>query len=655
MINIRNFGIIAHIDAGKTTTTERLLFLSGACRYLGEVDEGTTVTDYLYEERERGITIQSAVAKCNWKGTDFHIIDTPGHVDFMNEVECCLQVLDAAVVVLCGQSGIQAQTENLLRASSMKNKPLIFYINKLDRESADFERVFYELQEQYPVLVLTFPYYEDGKFVGVIDVLSERLFVQELSEQISFDIPESATDEFKFYRTLLIDTLTELDDGFLNEVLSETVNEQSVISTLRKLTIRQKITPLYAGSSKRNAGVALLADGIKNYFPSPDDIAGSNETPDVYCFKYISNQELGRLRLIKVNKNITLKSGINLYSAGTGETVAISKIYTPFGGTLEEENEISEGQIAVIEEEKSDTVASYELYLNYDKAVNAENKERINQHPIIFLRIESEKTEDREKMLAAGKFLLQEDSTLLFREDFDTGEIILGGMGELHLEIFRDRLEHIYKIKTRAGNPAVIPKLIPKKSSVQTETSSFIIQGNEIQASLSLEFGFTDGSLNKVSCVDDLECVVESANCNISQAEEILQSQLSGAKEHEFINTKVKILGFTTSAELASDGLYCSVFSRLASKIIKDLEVDVLYPQMQLEIFVKPEYTGNISGEISARHGTVCDISRIEPFDKIISYAPMEELFGFASRLRSLSSGQGAFSMKLSGYAAKDS
>lgn len=655
MIDIRNFGIIAHIDAGKTTTTERLLFLSGACRYLGEVDEGTTVTDYLYEERERGITIQSAVAKCSWKGTDFHIIDTPGHVDFMNEVECCLRVLDASVVVLCGQSGIQAQTENLLRADSMKNKPLIFYINKLDKESADFERVFYELQEQYPVLVLTFPYYEDGKFIGIIDVLSKKLFIQKNNEQCSFNIPESAANEFNFYHTLLIDTLTEHDDVFLNEVLGGIVNEQSVASTLRHLTIQQKITPLYAGSSRKNAGVALLADGIKNYFPSPDDIASDKENPDVFCFKYISHQELGRLRLIKVNKNITLRSGTNLYCAGTGETVTVNKIYTPFGSLLEEESEITEGQIAVIEEEKSDTKASSELYINYDEAVNAVSNDNANQHPIIFLRIEPENPEDREKMLAAGKFLLQEDSTLLFQEDSDTGEIILGGMGELHLEIFRDRLEHLYKIKTHAGKPAVIPKLIPKKSSVKTETSSFIIQGNEIQALLSLEFSFVNCNFNDDLRVGNQECIVENVGCDLPQAKDILLSLLSSGREHEFINTKVKILDFTTSSSLASAGLYYSVFSRLASKIIKNLEVNILYPQMQLEIFVKPEYTGNISGEISARHGIVCDISHVEPFDKIISYAPMEELFGFASRLRSLSSGQGAFSMKLSGYAAKDS
>lgn len=654
MIDIRNFGIIAHIDAGKTTTTERLLFLSKACRYLGEVDEGTTVTDYLYEERERGITIQSAVAKCNWKGTDFHIIDTPGHVDFMNEVECCLQVLDAAVVVLCGQSGIQAQTENLLRTNSMKNKPLIFYINKLDKESANFERVFYEVHKQYPVLTLTFPYYENSKFIGVIDVLSKKLFIQENDEQICFDVPENARADFNFYHTLLIDTLTELDDDFLNEALNETVNEQSVFSTLRKLTIQRKITPLYAGSSKKNAGVALLADGIKNYFPSPDDTANDKENPDVFCFKYILHQELGRLRLIKVNKNTTLKSGTNLYCAETGETVTINKIYRPFGGLLEEECEINEGQIAVIEEVKSDTKASSELYVHYDEAINAKNSDNANQYPIIFLRIESENPENREKMLAAGKLLLQEDSTLLFQENSETGEIILGGMGELHLEIFRDRLEHLYKIKTRAGKPSVIPKLIPKKSTVKTEVSSFIIQENEIQVSLSLEFEFINNDFNNKSHVDNLECIIENANCNLPQAENILRSLLSNGKEHEFINTKVKILNFSTSAPLISTGLYCSVFSRLASKIIKDLEVDTLYPQMQLEIFVKPEYTGNINGEISARHGTICDISRVEPFDKIIAYAPMEELFGFATRLRSLSSGQGAFSMKLSGYAAKN-
>lgn len=654
MIDIRNFGIIAHIDAGKTTTTERLLFLSKACRYLGEVDEGTTVTDYLYEERERGITIQSAVAKCNWKGTDFHIIDTPGHVDFMNEVECCLQVLDAAVVVLCGQSGIQAQTENLLRTNSMKNKPLIFYINKLDKESANFERVFYEVHKQYPVLTLTFPYYENCKFIGVIDVLSKKLFIQENDEQICFDVPENAKADFNFYHTLLIDTLTELDDDFLNEALNETVNEQSVFSTLRKLTIQRKITPLYAGSSKKNAGVALLADGIKNYFPSPDDTANDKENPDVFCFKYILHQELGRLRLIKVNKNTTLKSGTNLYCAETGETVTINKIYRPFGGLLEEECEINEGQIAVIEEVKSDTKASSELYVHYDEAVNAKNSDNANQHPIIFLRIESENPENREKMLAAGKLLLQEDSTLLFQENSETGEIILGGMGELHLEIFRDRLEHLYKIKTRAGKPSVIPKLIPKKSTVKTEVSSFIIHENEIQVSLSLEFEFINNDFNNKSHVDNLECIIENVNCNLPQAENILRSLLSNGKEHEFINTKVKILNFSTSAPLISTGLYCSVFSRLASKIIKDLEVDTLYPQMQLEIFVKPEYTGNINGEISARHGTICDISRVEPFDKIIAYAPMEELFGFATRLRSLSSGQGAFSMKLSGYAAKN-
>lgn len=655
MINIRNFGIIAHIDAGKTTTTERLLFLSGACRYLGEVDEGTTVTDYLYEERERGITIQSAVAKCLWKDTTFHIIDTPGHIDFMNEVECCLQVLDAAVVVLCGQSGIQAQTENLLRADSMKNKPLIFYINKLDKESADFERVFYEIQEQYPILPLTIPYYKEDKFIGIIDVLSKKLFINDDKNQISLDIPEDGKSLLDFYYTLMIDTLTEHDEYFLECVLSENINEQLVISTIRKLTILQKITPLFAGSSKKNIGVSLLADGIKNYLPAPDDIASDKKIPDVYSFKYIAHQELGRLRLVKVNKDITLKKDTDLYSAGSGEKISIDKIYMPFGGLLEEETEIKEGQIAIVQE-KFSTSPSSALYLDVDDAKKNEGCYAVNQHPIIFLRIEPENPEDREKMINAGKFLLQEDSTLFFKEEPDTGEIILGGMGELHLEIFRDRLEHSYKIKTLAGKPAVIPKVIPKKCVTKTEESFFTIQDKEIQASLSLEFSFTNKNEglqnNEILKLNELECIIEE-NLPFPEAGKILHSLLMTVNEYEFINTKVKIKDFTLSSSLPSLGLCCSVFSRLATKIIKDLEVDILYPQMELEIFVKPEYTGNISGEIAARHGTVCDISRIEPFDKVVSYAPMEELFGFTTKLRSLSSGHSAISMKLLGYSRK--
>ena len=650
MINIRNFGIIAHIDAGKTTTTERLLFSAGASRYLGEVEEGTTVTDYLYEERERGITIQSAVAKCLWKDTTFHIIDTPGHVDFMNEVECCLQVLDAAVVVVCGQAGIQAQTENLLRADSMKNKPLIFYINKLDKESADFERVFYEIQEQYPVLPLAFPYYKEDKFVGIIDVLSEKLVVQDGLKQDCLPLPEDAKDLFDFYYTLLVDTLTEHDEKLLENVLGGNVNKELIIKSLRTLTIEQKIMPLLCGSSKKNAGISLLADGIKSFFPAPNDIDDNKKIPDVFCFKYMAHQELGRLRLIKINKNIILNKGSKLYSAGTGETVVIDKIYTPFGGLLDEEDEVKEGQIAIIQEEQNETLASSALYINHDEAIKNENCEIFKQYPIIFLKIEPENPENREKLLNVGKFLLQEDATLLLKEDCETGEIILGGMGELHLEIFRDRLEHSYKIKTRAGQPAVIPKLVPAKNATLTESSSFVIQNQEIQATLSLEISSI--SEEKMLFSEKLENILDIGE-TFSQSKEILRSLLITGKEYEFINTKVRILNFETSSPLVSLGLYCSVFSRLASKIIKDMDVELLYPQMELEIFVKPEYTGNITGEIQARHGTVCDISRIDSFDRISSYAPMEELFGFATRLRSLSCGHGAFSMKLSGYAPK--
>ncbi|MEE1290797.1 MAG: GTP-binding protein [Spirochaetota bacterium] len=558
MINIRNFGIIAHIDAGKTTTTERLLYLCGACRYLGEVDDGTTVTDYLYEEKERGITIQSAVAKCQWKETTFHIIDTPGHIDFMNEVETCLQVLDAAVVILCGQSGIQAQTENLLRAKSMKNKPLIFYINKLDKESADFERVFYEIQEHYPVLPLTFPYYKEDKFVGVVDILSEKLFIQENQNQICVDIPDDLREMYEFYHTLMIDTLTGHDEEFLECVLNENFDKQKIISTIRKLTIEQKITPLFAGSSKKNAGVSLLADGIKNYFPSPKDSYDIEKMPDVFCFKYMAHQELGRLRLVKVNKDLTLRIGTNLYSAQSGENIQIKKIYTPFGGFLEEMSEIKEGEIAIIQEE-IESKASSALYVDYNEAINAEKFAEFTTYPIIFLRIEPENPEDREKMLSVGKFLLQEDSTLLFFEDSDSGEIILGGMGELHLEIFRDRLNHSYRIKTRAGKPAVIPKSIPSKSIIKTETATFNVQDKEIQSTLSLEI--------KPIYADDEILNIDKVACNIDgvfpfpQSKEILQSLLLNSDENEFINTNVKVMNFTTSSSLPSVGLYCSIFS----------------------------------------------------------------------------------------------
>ena len=650
MINIRNFGIIAHIDAGKTTTTERLLYLCGACRYLGEVDEGTTVTDYLYEEKERGITIQSAVAKCQWKETTFHIIDTPGHIDFMNEVETCLQVLDAAVVILCGQSGIQAQTENLLRAKSMKNKPLIFYINKLDKESADFERVFYEIQEHYPVLPLTFPYYNEDKFVGVVDILSEKLFIQENQNQICVDIPDDLREMYEFYHTLMIDTLTGHDEEFLECVLNENFDKQKIISTIRKLTIEQKITPLFAGSSKKNAGVSLLADGIKSYFPSPKDSYDIEKMPDVFCFKYMAHQELGRLRLVKVNKDLTLRIGTNLYSAQSGENIQIKKIYTPFGGFLEKMSEIKEGEIAIIQEE-IESKASSALYVDYNEAINAEKFAEFTTYPIIFLRIEPENPEDREKMLSVGKFLLQEDSTLLFFEDSDSGEIILGGMGELHLEIFRDRLNHSYRIKTRAGKPAVIPKLIPSKSIIKTETATFNVQDKEIQSTLSLEIKPIYGD-DEILNIDKVACNIDGV-FPFPQSKEILQSFLLNSDENEFINTNVKVMNFTTSSSLPSVGLYCSIFSCLATKIFKDIEKDILYPFMELEIFVKPEYTGNIIGELQARHATICDISRIEPFDKIKSYAPMEELFGFATRLRSLSCGHAAFSMKLFGYSKK--
>lgn len=657
---IRNFGVIAHIDAGKTTTTERILYITQSSSYIGKVEEGTTITDYLYEEKEHGITIQSAAVKCAWKETVFNLIDTPGHIDFMVEVDRSLKVLDSAIVIICGQSGIQAQTENVCRQAHDSQKPLLIYINKLDKPEANFKRVLHELQErpEYTILPIVIPYYENNTLKGVVDLIHQKLILPGMPDKI-MEIPSSIIKESTFYRKMLLDTLTNYDDSLLEKIIQQKDTEEDLIASIRKLTIENKITPLLAGSSIQNIGLSSLVDAVANFLPSPADrpiiscfrstgekqlLHLENEKKTIlYIFKNIYHPDYGEMLFIKIYAG-TLNTENSLFYLPTGDPVFITSLFSPFADTFCPLNSAVAGDIVVI-------TVNCEVSLKTGETLCSApclGKEYISLEPpvfptpVIFLKIEPENSEDYDHFLTVKEQLLLEDPTLSYKEDPITGDGILGGMGELHLEIFMERMKNNHGIYLRSGKPEVILK----------EKADEIYQKKII---MELPFGVSEKTIHAEMEIEISPSATNSQNTiinhsGIPKAEEISNSILKNGLEHEIIDTMVQLSHFKIEKQSIPVGIQYAAISKLFQTALKEVKRKIVEPYMRIEIFSKPESTGIIIRDLLRKKGTIDDISRIESFDKIIAKLPMKNLFGYATHFRSLTCGHGSFSFLLCGY-----
>jgi elongation factor G len=668
--NLRNIGIMAHIDAGKTTTTERILFLTGVVHKIGEVDDGTTVMDYMEQERERGITITSASTTCFWKEHQVNIIDTPGHVDFTAEVQRSLRVLDGAVAVFCGVAGVQPQTETVWHQANMYNVPRIAYVNKLDRVGANFERVVQMMRDRLSAntVVMQLPIGNEETFTGIIDLLCNTAFLFEDDSlglrHVEIPIPLELLEKVKEMRMKLIESVAELDDNLLEKYLNgDEPSEQAIFNALRKGTIESKIVPVFCGSSFKNKGVKFLLDAIVNYLPSPLDkkeVVGfdvenheklihlninAEEKFSSLAFKILTDQFVGRLTFVRVYTG-TLKVGSQVLNPSTSKKERVSKILRMYANRREEITEAYAGDIIAIPglrfARTGDTLCQIDSPLLFEKIQFAD--------PVINQSIEVRTLADQDKLIEALTKLSEEDPTFKFYNDSESGQTIISGVGELHLEIIVDRLKREFNVVARVGKPQVayretVTAIVEQEGKFERQQGSkgqyghvmLQIEPNERGKGFEFENKTTVAQIPK----QYLPAIEQSAS------ESIAVGPIAG---YAMVDVKVKLVGGSFE-EATSSELAFKIATSIAIKDgLRNAQPVVLEPIFEVEVVAPEEYIGDVIADLSSRRGKIEGISQDNSLQTVKAIVPLSEMFGYVTQLRSMSQGRGVYTMSFSHY-----
>ena len=665
---IRNIGIVAHIDAGKTTTTERILFYTGKIHKHGDVHDGNTTTDFMVQERERGITIQSAAISCEWKGHDINIIDTPGHVDFTMEVERSLRVLDGAVCVFCAVGGVQPQSETVWRQAERYHVPRIAFVNKMDRMGADFSRVVEELREKLkaPACPVEIPIGREDAFKGVIDLLSMKGIVyDEATEGKNFqeiEIPAELTDDAQLARAELAEKVADLDEEVMEAYLENgDLTAAELKGAIRRLTVAGRFIPVLCGTSLRDKGVQPLIDAVCDYLPSPSerppvpatDLKSgeavqrrqeSSELLTSLVFKIATDPYVGRLFFVRVYGG-TLKKGANAYNPRTKKRERIMKIVRLFADDQIEVDELKAGDIGAVVGLKDCTTGD---------TLCAEMKpcylERITApQPVMFMAIEPKSSADKDKLVDSMKALAAEDPTCQFREDEETGQTILSGMGELHLEILVDRLKREFKCAANVGKPMV--------SYVETITapslSNFMFDrelgGKRHAVGLKIEVRPLErGKGVKIELGRDFTALVQDKHLQECVRQGLEDGVVTGVLAR-YPMTDIEVV--CRSAEIVDPEVSDEVAFRSAAMMgfreaAEAARPEFLEPIMKLEITTPPESVGEVLGDLNGRRGTVIDMAQRGDMQVVHARVPLAKLFGYSTAIRSLTKGRASYSME---------
>ena len=671
----RNIGIMAHIDAGKTTTTERVLFYTGVSHKLGEVHDGVAVMDWMEQERERGITITSAATTCFWRGMydqyDQHrinIIDTPGHVDFTIEVERSLRVLDGAVAVFCAVGGVEPQSETVWRQANKYNVPRIAFVNKMDRTGADFLRVVKQIETRLgasPVPVQLAIGAEDT-FNGVIDLVRMKSISWDNADlgetsQISEIPPEMLALATEWHETLL-ELVAESTEELMDKYLEEgELSEEDIIQGLRARTLAGELVPVYCGSAFKNKGVQALLDGVIDYLPSPLDVdavegldngevivrkADDNEPFSALAFKVATDPFVGSLTFFRVYSGV-LQSGKVVYNPRKGVRERITRILQMHSNSREEVKEVRTGDIVVAIGLKD--VITGDTLCDLDKVVTLE--EMVFPEPVISVAVEAKTTADQDKLAAALVRLTQEDPTFSVKTDEDTGQTIISGMGELHLDILVDRMKREFDVDANVGSPQVSYRESIKKS-VKAE-GRFIRQA-EGQSQYGhvwirldpMDDGFGYGFENEIT-----NGVVPDEY--ISAVDKGIQEQLQSGVIAGFPVIDVKATLYDGSYhEVDSNEVAFKVAGSFATREgVLQGDPILLEPYMDIEVVTPEESMGDVMGDLNRRRGIVQGMDD-SPAGKIVrAEVPLREMFGYATDLRSVTQGRASYSMVFSKYA----
>jgi elongation factor G len=664
----RNIGIIAHIDAGKTTITERILYYSGRSHKIGEVHDGEAIMDWMPEEQERGITITSAVTTCQWLGHTINIIDTPGHVDFTIEVERSLRVLDGAIGVFCAVGGVEPQSETVWHQADSYGVPKMAFINKLDRLGADFENAVSMIRERLGAnpLVLQIPWGQEENFQGVIDLTRMSAIAwNEDDFGITFQempIPEAYREAAVRRREEMLELLADTDERIMDKYLSEEeIDIQSINRVIREGTIKLALVPIFCGAALRNKGIQPLLDGIVEFLPSPLDVppvTGINPTtrepetrfPDTkqplasLAFKVAMDQGR-RMTYLRVYSGM-IKAGSVVYNSSKGITERVARAMRMHANKRERIDQALCGDIIAVMGLKQTTTGDTLCDKGHPLLLEAMEFDQ----PVISMAVEPKKVQDQERLMDTLKKVDDEDPTFRFTVDEDTGQMIISGMGELHLEVVAQRLRREFSLDVNTGKPQVVYReTISKKATAETV---FDREWGGVMhfAGVTLEVSPMDrGAGNRFinQCSDPLLTheFIESIEQGIGEASE--SGILMG---YPVTDVKTTFLDATVKEQLSTPLSFRIVSSMAFKEACESASPILLEPIMKLEIIAPEEFVGDVINDLNARSGRIERITTKGPVKILTAIAPLSKLFGYATALRSSSQGRATFTMQFSHY-----
>ncbi|HWP48057.1 MAG TPA: elongation factor G [Candidatus Limnocylindrales bacterium] len=665
---IRNLGIMAHIDAGKTTVTERILYYTGRSHKMGEVDEGSATMDWMPQEQERGITITAAVTTCTWKGCQINIIDTPGHVDFTIEVERALRVLDGAIAVFCGVEGVEPQSEKVWRQADRYHLPRIAFVNKMDRVGADFFRAIQSMEEKLKarVVPIQLPWGGEGDFRGVIDLIEMKglLWQDELGTQIAeVEIPVDKIQEAKKYRDRLIETLAETDDVLLDKYLNEVpLTAEEIKASLRKETLQGRLFPVLCGSALKNKGIQPLLDAVIDYLPSPIEVPitrginpltqqeeirkpDSTEPLSALVFKVMTHLEGPTIFYTRIYSG-TLSVGDTVYNPRSCKREKVLRVLQLHANKINQIDKAYPGAIIGIIGLKFTTTGDTLC----DEAHPILLQSIEFPEPVISVAIEPRTQADQENLDEALRKLANEDPTFQVKKNEETGQTIISGMGELHLEILVDRLLREHKVKARVGKPQVAFKeTIRKKVEVE---GKFIkqtggrdhyghvwlrVEPNERGKGFKFETDLKEGTLPPI--------YIAAVEAGIRDT--LGSGVLAG---YPIVDVKVTLFGGSYHEEHSSELAFKIAAATAFNDACRKADPVLLEPIMRVEVNTPKAYTGEVIEDLNTRKGKIQGLETRETTEIIKALVPLSQMFGYTTSLRSLTQGRATFSMELSHY-----
>ncbi|MFZ4813621.1 MAG: elongation factor G [Phototrophicaceae bacterium] len=679
---VRNIGIIAHIDAGKTTTTERILYYTGMTHKIGEVHDGAATTDYMEQERERGITITAAAISAVWNNHQINVIDTPGHVDFTAEVQRSLRVLDGGVVVFDGVAGVEPQSETVWRQANEYGVPRMCFVNKIDRVGANFDRCVQMVRDRLsgnPVPI-QLPYGEGADFKGIIDLVKMKLLVYsgEMGREISeLEIPASHIEAAETARAEMIEKVVEHDDVLMEAFFNgEDISEDNLVRVMRKATIDGKIHPVLCGSALKNSGVQRVLDFVVDLLPSPLDIeaiqgvdpddaddenapkiirqAADSEPLSALVFKIITDPFVGRIGFVRVYSGV-LRAGTSLLNSSKGKTEKVGRIVRLFADRREDIEEVHAGDIAAILAPKVSFTG--DTLCDPAKPILLENIKF--PEPVIEVAIEPDSKVDQDKMGEALRKLAEEDPTFRVSSDPALGQTKIAGMGELHLEILVDRMKREFNVQAKVGVPRVAYReAITKLARIDT---IFKKQsgGSGQYARCVVEFQPFNDETDDITLVKDGVLFVDAIKGG-SVPREFIEPIRKGLVDalsagvmagYPVIKVKASLVDGSYHDVDSSEQAFRIAGSMCAKDGVRSAGPVILEPMMKVEVVVPEEYTGSVVGDLSSRRGIIQGMTnRVDGSAVVTSNVPLSEMFGYATNLRGFTQGRGSFTMEFAQY-----